>query len=132
MELELYRKLATAFETTLNHVLNEPERELDADDFDRRKAILFESLLKELNIEIIDKSLPFIPQEKPMLIGHLNRHYGYYGYQLAEKGIEVFELKNQFYFEIQPLDIKLPNRTVNFYKDSNFKNHINFINNHEA
>jgi len=66
-------------------------------------------------------------EEKPKLVGYLNRKYGYNGFEPIEAGTPVYELNNRYFFEMK---ITLPshNRSLVrqwFRKDSGLLNHIN-------
>jgi hypothetical protein len=54
-------------------------------------------------LELIGVSVSLLPEE-PILIGHLNRVFGYNGFKKNEIGTNVFSFKNAYYFEITPLN----------------------------
>lgn len=62
---------------------------------------------------------------KQTLIGHLNRDYGYIGFKPIKKGHPVYEFKDRYFIEIEPL---LDNSKIRqkFYKEDLSK-HIDFI-----
>jgi hypothetical protein len=67
-----------------------------------------------------------LAEEQPILIGYLNRKFGYNGFKKNEIGTPVYSFKDVYYFEIIPLN---GNKNINqkFYKES-LSPAINFIN----
>ena len=59
-----------------------------------------------------------IEDSDPILIGHLNKSFGYNFYYPAEIGTQVFEHKGQYFFDIIAIDENIPNRRVRFYKET--------------
>jgi hypothetical protein len=43
-----------------------------------------------------------IEEDKPILIGHLNKKFGYNGCKPIEVGSEVFELRDCYFFMVEP------------------------------
>ena len=68
-----------------------------------------------------------LPSEKPILIGKLNKDFGYKGFKPIEIGTDVFLFKDRYYFEMIPLN---GGKTViqKFYKET-LTPCINFISN---
>ena len=66
------------------------------------------------------------PEEKPVLVGHLNRDYGYNHYLPAKAGTEVYELKDRYFFTITPADNLVEVTQQLFYKET-LKDHKTFI-----
>ena len=54
-------------------------------------------------------------ENESVLVGHLNREFGYNGYKPVEVGTEVFELDNSYFFYISPLNSD-KTTMVKFYK----------------
>lgn len=63
--------------------------------------------------------------DQPILIGYLNRDYGYNGYKPNPTGTEIFEFENKYFFYTSPLNSDKKEKK-SFYKDT-LTNHINFI-----
>lgn len=93
--------------------------ELILDSELRHDRVLTQSLIIET---IFDNN---VVEETPILIGHLNRNYGYEGYELIPKGTEVFELQDKYFFERKMIKNGVVDR-CRFYKKT-LKEHINFI-----
>jgi len=83
-------------------------------------------------LDITDDILKLIPdeevikeEEKPILIGYLNRIYGFNGLIDVFEGHPVFEFKDRYFFEMETLDSKELVKKV-FYKED-LKDHIKFL-----
>lgn len=63
--------------------------------------------------------------EEPILVGKLNKVFGYNGFKPVEIGTDVFEFKDRYYFEITPLNDEKP-IIYKFYKET-LKPCINFL-----
>ncbi len=63
--------------------------------------------------------------EQPILIGHLNKVFGYNGFNRIEIGTPVYSFKDKYYFEMTPIN---GNKVViqKFYKET-LEPCINFI-----
>ncbi len=68
-----------------------------------------------------------LPSEEPILIGKLNKIFGYNGFKQIEIGTDVFSFKDRYYFEMIPLN---GGKTViqKFYKETLYSC-IDFIDN---
>lgn len=91
------------------------------------KYDLFQSTTSRENIAqgFIDLELSKPIEEEPVLIGYLNRVFGYNGFSKAKVGTEVYSFKDKYYFEIQSLTDTISFK-VKFYKET-LKPCINFI-----
>jgi len=49
------------------------------------------------------KTEKIIPVEVPVLIGHLNKPFGYNGIQRIEIGTDVLNFRDRYYFEMIPI-----------------------------
>jgi hypothetical protein len=65
-------------------------------------------------------------EPKPVIVGHLNREFGYNYHLPIPKGSEVFEFNDRYYFIITPENEKLPKQEMRFYKET-LKPCIDFI-----
>jgi hypothetical protein len=63
----------------------------------------------------VSVSLPMV--EQPILIGHLNKIFGYNGFNKIEIGTPVYSFKDRYYFEMTPIN---GGKVViqKFYKDT--------------
>ncbi len=68
-----------------------------------------------------------ILEEKPILIGYLNKKFGYNHYYPIEIGTPVYSFKDRYYFEMGLIKNNQTHRQ-SFYKDS-LKDCIDFIKN---
>ena len=62
----------------------------------------------------------------PVLVGTLNKRFGYNGYKFAEIGTEVYEFEDRYFFMIEPEKEGLKAEQKRFYKDT-LQPCINFI-----
>lgn len=97
------------------------------------KQILTSYKLKKINLEEAEQQILELFQvndvvpliEVPILVGHLNKAFGYNNCKPIEVGTPVYSFKDRYQFEVIPL-----NGTVSlvskFYKDD-LKKCINFI-----
>jgi hypothetical protein len=58
-----------------------------------------------------------LPSEEPILIGKLNKIFGYNGFKQIEIGTDVFSFKDRYYFEMIPLNDGKP-IIQKFYKET--------------
>jgi len=65
-------------------------------------------------------------KEWAVLVGHLNRDYGYMHFKPAKKGTEVFENKDSYYFWVVPSDFKGEPIKQLFHKQ-HLEEHIDFL-----
>lgn len=61
-------------------------------------------------------------EEEPILIGHLNRDYGYNAYHPIKKGTPVFSFKDHYFFEMELISSGQIHKQK-FYKES-LEHHI--------
>ncbi|MDY0270139.1 hypothetical protein [Trichloromonas sp.] len=79
--------------------------------------------------EFIERDLPpnnnKIDEDIPLLIGYLNRNFGYNGFKPIEIGTPVYLHKDRYYFNMEPIN---GGQSViqKFYKDT-LHNYIDFI-----
>ena len=106
---------------------------------DNLKIIIIETLHKYADIkpytmfnfekianEIVDRiNHNKIEKDEPILIGYLNKEFGYNGFKPIEIGTAVYRFKDVYYFEMSPLNSDIKTK-VNFYKET-LKPCINFI-----
>ena len=64
-------------------------------------------------------------EETPVLVGTLNKVFGFNGFKKAEIGTEVYNFKDKYYFEIYPLSEGNPIKST-YYK-TDLTPCINFI-----
>lgn len=74
----------------------------------------------------VSASLP-AEEEQPVLVGTLNRVFGFNGYKKVEVGAYVFSYKDRYYFEMIPLNGGKPFKQT-YYKHS-LEPFIDFIGN---
>jgi hypothetical protein len=67
-----------------------------------------------------------IASEAPVLIGHLNRVYGYHGFEEAKIGTEVFRYENLLQFTVNPINSDHKPRIVKFHQNNLLK-HVNTL-----
>lgn len=84
-------------------------------------------VVKAMEEYLAQSDEPAKEEELPVLIGHLNRYYGFGGYQEAEPGTDVFEFKNMYQITVNPLVENQKSRVVVFNKGTKIKQHINFL-----
>ena len=63
--------------------------------------------------------------EKPMLVGTLNRAFGYNGYKSIEVGTEVFEIRGQYFFLM--FYLKDNSQTKQVFNKESLNPFINFL-----
>ena len=99
-------------------ILNRIKDILEKNESNDQKAIEIYSLFYNSEEDSIDL-------DKVILVGHLNKVFGYEGYKPVEIGTPVYETKDRYYFEIETLNGKIKN-IQKFYKEDLYKC-INFI-----
>lgn len=91
--------------------------------------VVADSDYEVISQEIVNIKQPkeeLIPvEETPILIGHLNKIFGYNGFKELGIGTEVFEFKDRYFFEMIPLNGNVP-VVQKFYKKT-LSPCINFI-----
>lgn len=65
-------------------------------------------------------------EEVPILVGHLNREFGYNFFHPIPIGAEVFEFRDRYFFMMKPVKLGEPDVQQRFYKED-LKPCIDFI-----
>lgn len=74
-------------------------------------------MLSDAEIGIVDLSVPAIPKEVPVLVGHTTKPWGENGFHVCEIGTPVYEFQSSYQIESRPIDESKPVKIVRFYKD---------------
>lgn len=87
--------------------------------------------LEEAKIQVIDLFGIAVSKEQieetPILVGYLNKVFGFNGYEMVEVGTPVYSFKNSYYFEMT--SINGGNVYVQKFHKESIVPFINFINN---
>ena len=76
-------------------------------------------------MKLFGVSMSVTVQDEPVLIGYLNRSFGYNGVNKIEIGTPVYSFKDYYYFEMTSINGNI-NMQQKFYKET-LKHCINFI-----